>query len=210
MFHIDSLEVAARAFEDRFSGFGGDRDQSDLEAQIKSKISADVFEMLRVTAEGGTLKSSHLDENGRLHNPSGPAVEFYDYEPKKWYFLHGLEVPEKLIERPEELTKADFINENNAEIRRIMVEHVGSDKFSEIQDLEKISTGELNGQKVELLRSKESDDLASSKIQFVRVTCNSTGRVYNLGVPPTFEDALEALAWTFNMSKEEYQPKVET
>jgi hypothetical protein len=91
-----------------------------------------------------------------------------------------------------------------------MVEHVGSDKFAEIQDLEKIDEGELNGQLVELFRSKESDNLARSKIQFVHVTCSSTGREYNLSVPPTFNDALEALAWTFDMSKEEYKPKVET
>lgn len=203
------MQVTARAFEERFQSFGSNR-QNDLEIDIKSDVTADIFEILRISAEGGTLKTTHLDEDGRLHNPLGPAAEFYDRDPKKWYYLHGLEVPEKLIERPEELTKEDFINETNAEVRRTMVEHVGSDKFAEIQDLELIDEAELNGQKIQLLKSAEEDDMARAPIQFVRVICNSTDRQYNLCVPEDIEGALEAVAWTFNMDKEEYKPIVET
>lgn len=209
MFSIETMQVTARAFENRFRDTSNSR-EANLEVDLKAGITGDIFEMLRVTAEGAKLKASHLDEDGRLHNPSGPAVEFFDHEPGKWYYLHGLKVPEKLIEAPETLTKEDFINENNAELRRTMVEHIGSDVFAKLQDLEVIDTGELNGQKVELLRSKETDDLAREHICFVKVTCTSTGREYNLGVPETFNDALEALAWTFNMSADEYKPDIET
>lgn len=212
MFDIEGMKVTAKAFEDRFSGFGSAGTEPDLTVQVKAKVTGDVFEMLRVSAEAEdmcAIKSSHLDEDGLLHNPTGPAVEFYTEEPN-WYYLHGIQVPEKLIERPDELTKEDFINETNAEIRRIMVEHVGSDKFASLQDLEVVDKKEMNGQEVILLRGKEMDNVARAKIQFVEVKCNSTGRVYNIGVPPTIDNALEALAWTFEMSADEYKPKVET
>jgi hypothetical protein len=36
--------------------------------------------------------------------------------------------------------------------------------------------------------------------------CPSTGRDYVLRVPPTMNSAREAVAWTFGMKAEEYQP----
>ncbi|HEY7414396.1 MAG TPA: hypothetical protein VH593_04330 [Ktedonobacteraceae bacterium] len=42
--------------------------------------------------------------------------------------------------------------------------------------------------------------------RFVRVRDTSTERVYYLRVPPTFDQADEALAWTFGLERQDYQP----
>jgi hypothetical protein len=44
----------------------------------------------------------------------------------------------------------------------------------------------------------------------VLVKCPSTGRAYVLRVPPTVQTAREAVAWTFGMTVEEYQPTAQS
>ena len=40
----------------------------------------------------------------------------------------------------------------------------------------------------------------------VLVKCPSTGRNYVLRVPPSIRTAREAVAWTFNIAADKYQP----
>src|SRR4029077_9941466 len=44
----------------------------------------------------------------------------------------------------------------------------------------------------------------------VLVKCPTTGRAYVLRVPPTVQTAREAVAWTFGMTVEEYQPTAQS
>ena len=68
------------------------------------------------------------DEQNRLHCEDGPAIRWKDGYCN--YFWHGVSVPEKLIERPDEITKEDLINETNAEVRRAMMEKLGERFYS--------------------------------------------------------------------------------
>ena len=45
---------------------------------------------------------------------------------------------------------------------------------------------------------------------FLELHCNSTGKVSYLRVPPGFSETLSAIAWTFNMDKQNYLPTRET
>ena len=67
------------------------------------------------------------DERGRLHSVSGPACAY----PDGWaiYAVHGVRVPEYVIERPEEITIAKIRDEKNAEVRRVMIERYGEAKY---------------------------------------------------------------------------------
>ena len=69
----------------------------------------------------------HRDERGRLHSPSGMAVKYRD----GWgvYAWHGVRVPAQIIENPQSITAQSIRDENNQEVRRIMMERYGWDKW---------------------------------------------------------------------------------
>src|SRR3990167_6606466 len=64
-------------------------------------------------------------KNKRLHNQSGLALEYSD----GWglWMIDGVRVDEKIVMRPHELTKKDWRNEKNLEVRRIIQERMGED-----------------------------------------------------------------------------------
>ena len=65
----------------------------------------------------------HVDERGRLHNDSGPAVLFRD----GWaiHAIHGVRVPGHLVEHPEATKLQEIVAEQNSEIQRVMIERFG-------------------------------------------------------------------------------------
>jgi len=63
-------------------------------------------------------------ESGRLHRADGPAVEWFSEE-RQWLW-HGVDVPAKLIQRPEQIAATDIRCETNAELRRCMIERFGA------------------------------------------------------------------------------------
>lgn len=68
-----------------------------------------------------------IDARDRLHCENGPAVAFRDGH--KYYFWHGVTVPEHVVERPETITYQEIENERNAEVRRVMLERYGTERF---------------------------------------------------------------------------------
>ena len=60
---------------------------------------------------------------GRLHSATGQCMEYRD----GWgfYAWHGVRVPERVILAPEQLTREDFLQEPNVEVRRVMQERMG-------------------------------------------------------------------------------------
>ena len=146
----------------------------------------------------------------QLHCADGPAVRFRD----GWslYYWHGVRVPEKLILHPDAYTRDDYLRETNAEIRRAAKEILGN-RFAFLLDLveidrQKVGTG-VHAKEATLLRTREPDEVAGRHIQYINVICHSTEREYMLCVPETITDAWEAVAWTFGLSKEQYDPLVE-
>lgn len=146
------------------------------------------------------------DGEGRLHCEDGASLEWKDGY--RLFFWHGVEVSEKLILRPDEVSRSDILQEENAERRRAMMERLGP-RFAELLDLERVGMEYLNGSEVMLMRTREPDNIVGDHLYFVRVICPSTERVYLLPVPPS-TDVLGSLAWTFGMSREEYRPVCET
>jgi len=190
----------------------------------------------------------HVNDNFTLDNRDGPSVLFENGDAT--YHIEGIAVPEKYVMDRDSITREDVVKEENAELRRLLFELLGPDRFAEIMDLELIdmqylesiapeSTGhDLENlankvktkknipsvistikdsyssfiekkQEVSLLKTRDEDSLVGEPLYFLRVICHSTGRLYHLGVPK-FNDALEALAWTFGMKKEEFTPHIET
>jgi hypothetical protein len=67
------------------------------------------------------------DARGRLHSLTGPACAY----PDGWaiYAVHGVRVPEYIVERPQEITVAKIDAEPNAEIRRVMTDRYGYARY---------------------------------------------------------------------------------
>jgi hypothetical protein len=142
------------------------------------------------------------DEAGRLHSATGKAVAY----PDGWgcYAWHGTPVPERFILAPEGLTREDFLNEPNIEMRRVIQERMGT-RFVE----------ELGGTVIDAgphgtLYEVELPDDPEEVAYYVQVQDASTARRYYLRVPPTVLTAEEAVAWTFGLAADNYQPAAET
>lgn len=67
------------------------------------------------------------DEQNRPHCDTGPSHRWSD----GWslYFVHGVRVPEFVIERPHEITAGLIERESNAEVRRVMLDKFGRARY---------------------------------------------------------------------------------
>lgn len=140
-----------------------------------------------------------LDSDGRLHQANGAAVEYRD----GWgvYAWHGLRVPKELITEP--ITLEQIENERNAEIRRMMMERYGYDRYIQDTNAVKVSEDSFG-----ILWRKELT--GDEPVVMVQVKDPSTDRQYFLRVPPSTKTPHEAIAWTFDMSPKLYNPKFES
>lgn len=148
--------------------------------------------------------SLFLDESGRLNNLSGPALSYPDGF--SIYAVHGVRVPAAVIEQP--ITLAQIDAETNAEVRRVMIERYGQDRY--IQDSgAKLIHSDGYG---DLYRKEVRDDEPIVMVRVVNSTPEPDGRCkdYWLRVPPHIETAEAAVAWTFGLEPPEYRPAVET
>jgi len=147
-----------------------------------------------------------FDQNDRLHHPQKAAVEFINGT--KFFFWHGMEVPEEIITHPKQQKIKAIEKERNVEIRRIMIERYGLEDFVRDAAARKIQEDQYG-----VLYRKEI--LGDEPMVIVKVT-NSTPELdgasknYFLRVPPSISTAREAVAWTFGIEEEDYSPVVET
>jgi hypothetical protein len=120
----------------------------------------------------------------------------------------GVPVDERVAFRPETITVAEVLAERNAELRRVLLERFGFERFmreagADILDRDRDAGGER-----QLLRLKLEGD---EDLVCVSVSCPSTGRRYLLRVPPTTRTCREGVAWTAGFSDpDRYRPLVET
>ncbi len=142
-----------------------------------------------------------FDEENRLHSENDAAVDWKGG--RKFYFYHGTKVTEKIIKTPEKLTKKDWSEEENLEIRRVIQDRIPDfAKKLGAKNIQKDQFGDL----LELDLGSDPEKIA----RYVKVKDASTLRIYYLRVPPATETAQDAVAWTFGFDKETYKPKKET
>jgi hypothetical protein len=147
-----------------------------------------------------------VDIQFRPSNTSGPAIVFADGF--RSYALDGIAAPRKFIESPELLTPTDIESVANVTLRRRMIESYGVAKF--LADADAIL---VESDKYGKLYRKElpgDEDLAMVAVINTTMEPDGTYKEYFLRVPPTMQTALEAVAWTFGMTAEEYAPSVES
>lgn len=156
------------------------------------------------------------DERNRLHSAEGPALAYRD----GWgiWAWHGIRVPKNVIEHPEEISIEEVGTEENAEIRRVMIERMGWERFIRDSRLRPINSDdwgtlyrkELFGDPEPLVLVKVTNSTAepdgSYKDYILRVHHElrplMEGNV--LGEPQKMT-ALNAIASTFGLRGDEYK-----
>jgi hypothetical protein len=147
------------------------------------------------------------DDRGRLSNLAGPACAY----PDGWaiYAVHGVRVPADVIETPAaNFTRERILDEPNAEIRRVLIERVGHERFLSLTEAKPIH-GDNCGK---LYRINLPDDEPIVLVEVVNSTPEPEGycKHYFLRVPPQIAKARDAVAWTFGMQPDEYLPGIQT
>jgi hypothetical protein len=120
----------------------------------------------------------------------------------------GVPVEERIAFRPETITVAEVLGERNAELRRVLLERFGFDRFMVEAGAAVVDRDRDAGGERQLLRLKLEDD---EDLVCVAVNCPSTARRYLLRVPPAMRTCRQAVAWTAGFADpEQYRPLVET
>ncbi|MEU8826929.1 DUF6745 domain-containing protein [Streptomyces sp. NPDC048636] len=148
----------------------------------------------------------HRDEAGRLDRADGPALAFPD-----GFALHswrGMPMPADFLERLGELTPDRILREENAELRRVMLEHYGYERYLAESGAEPVDRDETGV----LWRVQLPDDEPVVMVEVVNSTPEPDGthRTYWLRVPPRVRTAREGVAWTFGLDADTYAPERET
>ena len=148
------------------------------------------------------------NSQGRLHSTSTAAVKFRDGS--SYYFINGRPIPEWVVEKKDAITKDQFLQEKNSDIKGAIYEVLGSEGIinllgAEITDTKTIHHANGDVETVELLKTKDTfPELDNKPMAWVKMTCPSTGTNYLVGVEPKYNDAIEAIASLSPFTKEEY------
>ncbi|MFE3945991.1 DUF6745 domain-containing protein [Streptomyces sp. NPDC059118] len=148
----------------------------------------------------------HRDEAGRLDRGDGPALAYRD-----GFALHawrGMPVPAEFLEELNSLTPQRIREEENAELRRVMLEFYGYDRYLTESGAEPVHRDETGV----LWRIALDGDEDVVMVEVVNSTPEPDGthRVYWLRVPPGTRTAKDGVAWTFGLQGEAYAPVRQT
>jgi len=174
-----------------------------------------------------TVHTEQTNGSRRLHNDSYAALES---DVENLYFMHGVLVPAFVVVRPDWITIKHIRDEQNAEVRRVMIERMGWDKFCSEAKMNVLHEDKLESNfpsipmsemvsegarlvtsyrpGVEIAQLLEADrivDFEDRPLRFVRLTDPSTGRQYTLRVLHSHTRCYEAVGWTFGKTEEQYK-----
>ena len=117
-------------------------------------------------------------------------------------------VPAFVVVKPEWITLKHIDTEQNAEVRRVMIERYGQERYLLDSKAEQIHRDDFGV----LYRKKIPGDEALVMVKVANSTPEPDGslRDYFLRVPPDMIRARQAVAWSFGKKENEYNPCVET
>lgn len=149
----------------------------------------------------------HYDAKSQLHHDQGAAVVY----PDGWGVnaQHGTVLPPWFF-NPNLFSAKKIRAETNLEARRYLMIAYGTKRFmtnARARIIHKDETGTLWGLG---LRHDGNPEMAIVEVADATPPPSGEPRRYWLHVPPEVSTAREAVAWTFKLSADEYQPEVET
>lgn len=161
----------------------------------------------------------HRDDQGRLHNLNGPAIKYAGDGFSDVYAVHNVKVTKEIIEG--KFTANDIENEKNAEIRRIMIDIFGAQRYLLETKMEKVHEDKFG-----ILYKKDiPGDESIMIVEVINSTPEPDGtfKHYHLRVDPNayggLKTAQAAVASTWRKkgtselvfaNPEDYDPEIET
>lgn len=160
----------------------------------------------------------------RLHSVTKPAYE--SKSTGEIYCIHGVFLPKRIWKKTVEkkITVEEIMKIRNIEQRRVVIQHIGAEIFSEHEKAIKSKISPNGNQLIRLvglLNHENTPDLNENDkldVLMVKYKDPSTGREYHSFVPPTLDesdressprtDPDEAMAWKFGMTKSDYYNKM--
>ncbi|MEU0100089.1 MULTISPECIES: DUF6745 domain-containing protein [unclassified Streptomyces] len=148
----------------------------------------------------------HRDEAGRLDHGEGPALAYGD-----GFALHawrGMPVPAAFLAELSTLTPGRIQVEENAELRRVMLEYYGYDRYlteSGAKPVHRDETGVLWR-----IALPGDEDVVMVEVVNSTPEPDGTHRTYWLRVPPATRTAKDGVAWTFGLEGAAYTPERQT
>jgi hypothetical protein len=141
-----------------------------------------------------------IDDNGRLHAASGPALRY----PDGWsyYSWKGVPVPQWVIDHPETITARSVERERNVHVKRCMIDIMTAERYIATGAPLKVATDKTGI----LWRREWNAFQAWAAVEVVNGTPEPDGsyKHYFLQVPPDMRTPTEAVAWTYGLSPERY------
>jgi len=121
-----------------------------------------------------------------------------------------VQITHRIAFSPETITVAEILGHRNQEIRRVMIERIGYERFFEAAQAKMLDRDQDAGGERQLLQV-DLPDQGEEPIVCVSVHCPSTSRRFILRVPPRVRSCHEAVAWTAGFDDPAaYRPQVET
>ncbi len=140
-----------------------------------------------------------VDESGRLHSGTGPALSFADGW--KHYAWKGITVPEWLIERRAEITVPAINGMHDPILRRCMIELMTPERFVRAGGAQSIASDRTGT----LWQARWGIDVWHA-VEVVNGTPEPDGtkKHYYLQVPSEVRTPIDAVAWTYGMNAQRY------
>lgn len=143
-----------------------------------------------------------IDESGRLHAKSGPALTFGD----GWthYSWKGVQVPSWIIEAPEKINVDSIDRQINPWIKRCMIDVLTPERY--IAQGGALCVAEDETGRLWRRQWRGFGDDTWAAVEVVNGTAEPDGsfKHYFLQVPGHVRTAREAVAWTYGMTERQY------
>lgn len=153
------------------------------------------------------LRIDHWADIAGCHLPSLPKY-YRDGKEKGRIRWRGVIIDEQIACHPETLRAQDVFNNPNVEVRRVMIERMGYERFLAEANAETLDQDQDAGgsRRLLLVPLKEDEPLVC-----LAVLDPSTGRRYVLRVPPNMQSCHQAAAWIAGFENpDDYHPIAET
>jgi hypothetical protein len=147
-----------------------------------------------------------LDRRERLHNLSGPAMEFGD----GWslYAIHGSAVSERLIMKPDAVGLEDLPLDTDREVIHATIELLGHERFLKAANAKLMHEDSFG--RLHRIRFFDMEPLLLVEVVNSTPEPNGTVKHHLLRVPPAIETAHEGVAWSFGQRWKDYDPAIQT
>lgn len=129
------------------------------------------------------------------------------------YYYENIRIPPKFhqaVSNPDLLTVEEVLTHPNTECRYVGIKIIGHEKIRKSKKCKLIDACKKTGMELFSISDIFLDPILYLKVINSTMEPDGTYKNYYLCVPPNMKTCKEAVAWTFRMETDEYQPSQET